>query len=307
MAASMELPEPAALELGSGSIEMADCTEVRASICPTARPFEFELCTSERTFRLAAGDADSYNAWMVALMVAVHDDGELQEPVAPEGLVEGLTQAVAKAYEVIATLDANNIKEACEGFGTNDDALTDILCSRTKVQRARCVRASERARLLPRLPAARGRMGVCRTASCNGMPSRQLKSATVCCVLCAACNWPVAPPPPLPPARRINEAYKVKYGQLLVDQIKDECGGDYKTFLVTMLSDPADAKADTLFGAMDGLGTTEYLLSEVIALSSNAELEAVKTRWVVGPACLPACVCVCLSACLPVCLSVCPR
>ena len=74
------------------------------------------------------------------------------------------------AYQTIAEIDAVNIKEACEGFGTDDDGLTDVLCFRTKAQLA-----------------------------------------------------------------RINEQYKKKYGQLLIDQIRAECSGDYKAFLDKMI------------------------------------------------------------------------
>ena len=77
---------------------------------------------------------------------------------------------VEDAYRAIADIDAVNIKEACDGFGTDDDALTDVLCFRTKDQLA-----------------------------------------------------------------RINEQYKLKYGQLLIEQIRDECSGDYKVFLDKMI------------------------------------------------------------------------
>ena len=114
----------------------------------------------------------------------------------------------------LAALDADNIKEACAGFGTDDDALTDVLCARSKDQ-----------------------------------------------------------------IGRINEAYKVKYGQTLLDQIRAECGGDYKRFLVQMVASKTEADADSLFQAVDGMGTTEQVLSEIIVTASNAELEAIKQRY----------------------------
>ena len=48
-----------------------------------------------------------------------------------------LAAMVESAYVAVAEIDAVNLKEACEGFGTDDDALTDILCFRTKAQLAR--------------------------------------------------------------------------------------------------------------------------------------------------------------------------
>jgi hypothetical protein len=128
--------------------------------------------------------------------------------------VANLQALVEKAYNTIAEIDAVNIKEACAGFGTDDTALTDVVCGRTKKQ-----------------------------------------------------------------LRRINEVYKVKFGQTLLDQIKSECSGDYKRFLVRMIAPPVEADSDALFAAMDGMGTTERVLTEIIVTRSNAELEAIKARY----------------------------
>ena len=100
------------------------------------------------------------------------------------------------------------------GFGTDDDALTAILCGRSKGQ-----------------------------------------------------------------CKRINEEYKKRYGQLLVDQIKAECSGDYLMFLTKMVAPPAEADCDALFGAMDGVGTTDRILSEIIVTASNAELRVIQQRY----------------------------
>lgn len=84
-----------------------------------------------------------------------------------------LRETVESTYCIIADIDAVNIKEACEGFGTDDDGLTDVLCFRTK-----------------------------------------------------------------PQMKRINEAYKEKYGQMLVEQVRSEVSGDYKTFLSVQKQSP---------------------------------------------------------------------
>ena len=39
---------------------------------------------------------------------------------------------------------------------------------------------------------------------------------------------------------------------------------------------PADAAAQQLFKAMDGIGTTERVISEILVTSTNAELAAIK-------------------------------
>lgn len=37
-----------------------------------------------------------------------------------------LNEELDNTLDYIAELDAANIKDACEGFGTDDDALTDV-------------------------------------------------------------------------------------------------------------------------------------------------------------------------------------
>ena len=101
-----------------------------------------------------------------------------------------------------------------QGWGTDDDKLTDILCFRTKPQLA-----------------------------------------------------------------RINDQYKQKYGETLLDQIKSETSGDYTVFLEMMIAGPAEADCDALNKAMEGLGTTERVLSEIILTATNAELEEIKKRY----------------------------
>ena len=58
-----------------------------------------------------------------------------------------------------------------------------------------------------------------------------------------------------PQLARINEVYKTKYGQTLLDQVKAETSGDYKVFLQMMIAGPAEADCDALNKAMVGLGT----------------------------------------------------
>ena len=79
--------------------------------------------------------------------------------------------------------------------------------------------------------------------------------------------------------KRINVAYKRKFGILLEDQIKDECSGDYLQFLKHMVASPAEADADALFAALDGIGTTERVLTEIIVTASNAQLRVIQHRY----------------------------
>lgn len=104
--------------------------------------------------------------------------------------------------------------DAAAGFGTDDAALTEILCNRSKDQ-----------------------------------------------------------------ISRINSEYKKKYGQTLLDQIRAECSGHYKRFLRFLVASPAEANCDALFKAMDGMGTTERILTEVIVTASNADLRVIQQKY----------------------------
>ena len=60
------------------------------------------------------------------------------------------------------------------------------------------------------------------------------------------------------------------------EQVQEECSGDYKSFLNSMLGTPTEVDAQWLFNAMDGMGTTEEILTEIIVNRSNDELAAIK-------------------------------
>ena len=118
------------------------------------------------------------------------------------------------SLDFLAEIDADKIQAACKGLGTDDTALTGVLCCRSKEQ-----------------------------------------------------------------IGRINEVYKKKYGSTLLDQIRSETSGDYKRFLKQMIADKTTADADSLFKAMDGAGTTERVLSEILVTATNAEIIALKDRY----------------------------
>jgi hypothetical protein len=142
---------------------------------------------------------------------------EMTEPqAAAAGGVDlaALKDELDQTLDFIAGLDAQNVKEACEGFGTDDNALTEILCGRSKYQIA-----------------------------------------------------------------KINEAYKLKFGTTLLDEVKSECSGDYLQFLNQMIAGRTEADADALFKAMDGIGTTERVLTEIIVTRSNADLRVLQARY----------------------------
>ena len=65
----------------------------------------------------------------------------------------------------------------------------------------------------------------------------------------------------------------------IAEEVKSECSGNYKTFLVSMLCDPTEVDAQALHKAMDGMGTTETILIEIICNRTNEELRKVKSYF----------------------------
>ncbi|CAM9371518.1 unnamed protein product [Ascophyllum nodosum] len=81
-----------------------------------------------------------------------------------------------------------------------------------------------------------------------------------------------------PHLARVDYYYHSLYGMSLEAQIKDECSGVYRDFLVYVVLPPADVDALLLKQAMDGLGTNESAIIDLLAPASNARILAAKKR-----------------------------
>eukprot|EP00752_Nemacystus_decipiens_P001889 g1819.t1 len=81
-----------------------------------------------------------------------------------------------------------------------------------------------------------------------------------------------------PHLARVDQYYHSLFGMSLEAQIKHECFGVYKDFLVYTTLPEADFDALMLKKAMDGLGTNEELIISILAPASNARLLAAKAR-----------------------------
>eukprot|EP00904_Undaria_pinnatifida_P009673 jgi/Undpi1/5836/HiC_scaffold_2.g01110.m1 len=81
-----------------------------------------------------------------------------------------------------------------------------------------------------------------------------------------------------PHLARVDQYYHSLFGMSVQAQIKYECFGTYRDFLTyTMLPEP-DFDALMLKKAMDGLGTNEKLIINILAPQSNARILAAKAR-----------------------------
>ncbi len=61
--------------------------------------------------------------------------------------------------------------------------------------------------------------------------------------------------------------------------LKSELSGDFEKLILLSLDDPATRNAKSLKEAMDGTGTSEYLLIMVIVSATNAEIAATNAAF----------------------------
>jgi len=74
--------------------------------------------------------------------------------------------------------------------------------------------------------------------------------------------------------------YKTLFGKDLADDIKLSTSGNFQKLLLALLVPLEEYFAQLLFDAMDGLGTDEEVLIEVLCTSSNLLIETVRTVYV---------------------------
>ena len=79
--------------------------------------------------------------------------------------------------------------------------------------------------------------------------------------------------------QQILKFYKSSYGEDLMEELKDELGGDLKKVVVGMFRTPTDYDCHELNKAMVGGGTDEATLIEIIGSRSNQNLVAIKERY----------------------------
>jgi len=76
--------------------------------------------------------------------------------------------------------------------------------------------------------------------------------------------------------QEVRKAYKACYGRDLIDDLKDELGGDFKKVVYAMYLSPVEYDVTELRKAMEGMGTDEDTVSEIIGSRSNYRLEEIK-------------------------------
>ncbi|EPB72124.1 Annexin [Ancylostoma ceylanicum] len=110
--------------------------------------------------------------------------------------------------------DAETLKQAFKGFGTNNAEVINVLCERTNRQR-----------------------------------------------------------------QEIAKAFKVMYGEDLIDDLKSELSGDFEDLIAALMEPAATYDAKQLHNAMSGIGTKELVLIEIMTSRTNNQISEIKEAY----------------------------
>ncbi|EFO86561.1 CRE-NEX-2 protein [Caenorhabditis remanei] len=79
--------------------------------------------------------------------------------------------------------------------------------------------------------------------------------------------------------QEISKAFKVMYGKDLIKELKGELHGDFEDLILALMEAPAIYDAKQLYKAMDGLGTKESVLIEIMTSRTNAQIQQVRDAY----------------------------
>lgn len=77
----------------------------------------------------------------------------------------------------------------------------------------------------------------------------------------------------------ITRHYKAAYGRDLKEDLKDELSGDFQDVIMALMQPQALYDARCLKKAMDGIGTDEEVLLEIMCARSNEQMIAIKAAY----------------------------
>lgn len=79
--------------------------------------------------------------------------------------------------------------------------------------------------------------------------------------------------------QQIKRDFKVSYGKDLVEDIKSETSGRFEQVLVALLMPRIDYYVQELQRAVDGVGTDEDALIEILCSVNNYEIQLIKNEY----------------------------
>ncbi|TVY82864.1 Annexin A7 [Lachnellula suecica] len=77
----------------------------------------------------------------------------------------------------------------------------------------------------------------------------------------------------------IRQTYNQRFGRDLIKDVKSEVSGWFEEGLCAIIRGPLQQDVHLLFGAMDGLGTKEKVLNDILLGRSNADMRAIKEAY----------------------------
>lgn len=77
----------------------------------------------------------------------------------------------------------------------------------------------------------------------------------------------------------IRQAYTSRHNRQLIADVKSEVSGWFEEGLCAIIRGPLQQDAHLLFDAMDGVGTKEVVLNDVLLGRSNADIRAIKETY----------------------------
>ncbi|CAE45742.1 Annexin [Caenorhabditis elegans] len=95
-------------------------------------------------------------------------------------------------------------------------------------------------------------------------------NSKVISILCQRTNWQ---------RQEISKAFKVMYGKDLIKELKGELHGDFEDLILALMDAPAIYDAKQLHRAMEGLGTKESVLIEIMTSRTNAQIQQVRDAY----------------------------
>lgn len=79
--------------------------------------------------------------------------------------------------------------------------------------------------------------------------------------------------------QEVKAAFKTMYGKDLIHDLKSELGGDLEKAVLALMKRPFGYDAYSMRNAMEGVGTDESVLVEILSTRTNAEINDLKAQY----------------------------
>ena len=78
---------------------------------------------------------------------------------------------------------------------------------------------------------------------------------------------------------KIKDMYKTMFGKKLVDALKGDTSGNFKKLLVALLQTPVEYDCTEIRKAVQGLGTDDSVLIELLTSRSNTRIKEISSLY----------------------------